>query len=52
LIKLGEDLGKGKASIRETVMFSEQAELTGEEDKVDEYLRWTLEGIENIQVEL
>ena len=49
LIKLGEDLVKGKASIRETVMFSEQAELTGEEDKVDEYLRWTLEGIENIK---
>jgi RNA polymerase primary sigma factor len=49
LIKLGEDLEKGKASIRETVMFSEQAELTGEEDKVDEYLRWTLEGIENIK---
>ncbi|MEP6902005.1 MAG: RNA polymerase sigma factor RpoD [Actinomycetota bacterium] len=49
LIKLGEELVKGKASIRETVMFSEQAELTGEEDKVDEYLRWTLEGIENIK---
>jgi RNA polymerase primary sigma factor len=49
LIKLGEELEKGKASIRETVMFSEQAELTGEEDKVDEYLRWTLEGIENIK---
>ncbi len=50
LIKLGDDLVKGKASIRETVMFSEQAELTGEEDKVDEYLRWTLEGIENIKI--
>ena len=49
VIKLGEELEKGKASIRETVMFSEQAELTGEEDKVDEYLRWTLEGIENIK---
>jgi RNA polymerase primary sigma factor len=49
LIKLGEELERGKASIRETVMFSEQAELTGEEDKVDEYLRWTLEGIENIK---
>ena len=36
LIKLGDELVKGKASIRETVMFSEQAELTGEEDKVDE----------------
>ncbi len=49
LIKLGDELVRGKASIRETVMFSEQAELTGEEDKVDEYLRWTLEGIENIK---
>jgi RNA polymerase primary sigma factor len=49
LIKLGDDLSKGKASIRESVMFSEQAELTGEEDKVDEYLRWTLEGIGNIR---
>jgi RNA polymerase primary sigma factor len=48
LIRLGEDLRRGKASIRETVMFSEQAELTGEEDKADEYLRWTVEGIENV----
>ncbi len=48
LIKLGEELERGKASIREVVNFSEQAELTGEEDKVDEYLRWTLEGISNI----
>ncbi len=50
LLKLGDELVRGKASIRETVMFSEQAELTGEEDKVDEYLRWTLEGIENIKL--
>lgn len=49
LLKIGEDLEAGKGSIRETVNFSEQAELTGEEDKVDEYLRWTLEGIENIR---
>jgi RNA polymerase primary sigma factor len=48
LIKLGEDLQNGRASIRETVTFSEQAELTGEEDKADEYLRWTIEGVENI----
>jgi RNA polymerase primary sigma factor len=48
LIKLGEDLRRGKTSIRETVTFSEQAELTGEEDKADEYLRWTVEGIENV----
>jgi RNA polymerase primary sigma factor len=48
LIKLGEDLKRGRTSIRETVTFSEQAELTGEEDKADEYLRWTIEGIENV----
>jgi len=31
------------------VTFSEQAELTGEEDKAEEYLRWTIEGINNIR---
>ena len=45
LIKIGEDLAKGKASIRETVTFSEQAEISLEEDKAEEYLRWTIEGI-------
>jgi RNA polymerase primary sigma factor len=50
LVKLGEDLRKGKASIRDSVTFSEQAELSGEEDKADEYLRWTIEGIENVSV--
>ncbi len=50
LLKMGDDLAAGKASIRETVTFSEQAELTGEEDKAEEYLRWTMEGIETISV--
>ena len=50
LLKMGEDLAVGKASIRESVTFSEQAELTGEEDKAEEYLRWTLEGIETITI--
>ena len=49
LIRLGERLETGKGNIREIVNFSEQAELTGEEDKVDEYLRWTLEGIDVIR---
>ncbi len=49
LLRIGDDLESGDSSIREIVLFSEQAELTGEEDKVDEYLRWTLEGIENIR---
>jgi RNA polymerase primary sigma factor len=49
LCKVGEELEAGRLSIREYVSFSEQAELTGQEDKADEYLRWTLEGVENIR---
>jgi RNA polymerase primary sigma factor len=49
LIKIGEDLAAGKSSIRETVAFAEQAEISVEEDKAEEYLRWTLEGIGNIK---
>ena len=50
LLQIGDDLENGKGYIRETVTFSEQAELTGEEDKAEEYLRWTLEGIGNIRI--
>jgi RNA polymerase primary sigma factor len=50
LLQIGDDLETGKGYIRETVNFSEQAELTGEEDKAEEYLRWTLEGIGNIRL--
>jgi RNA polymerase primary sigma factor len=49
LLKMGDDLAKGKQSIRETVTFSEQADISIEEDKAEEYMRWTLEGIGNIQ---
>ncbi len=50
LLQIGDDLESGKGYIRETVKFSEQAELTGEEDKAEEYLRWTIEGIGNIRL--
>src|SRR3954471_4198877 len=49
LIKMGEELREMKLNIREVVTFSEQAELAGDEDKADEYLKWTIEGIENIR---
>jgi RNA polymerase primary sigma factor len=49
LCRLGEELEAGRLNIRDVVTFSEQAELTGQEDKADEYLRWTLEGVENIR---
>jgi RNA polymerase primary sigma factor len=48
LLKIGEELEAGKLNIRETVTFSEQAELTGDEDKAEEYRAWTIEGIQNI----
>ncbi|MEO8433298.1 MAG: RNA polymerase sigma factor RpoD [Pyrinomonadaceae bacterium] len=49
LIRIGELLGAGQLNIRDIVTFSEQAELTGDEDKADEYRSWTVEGIENIK---
>ncbi|HXF43262.1 MAG TPA: RNA polymerase sigma factor RpoD [Pyrinomonadaceae bacterium] len=49
LIKIGEDLENGKLSIRDIVAFAEQTEISIEEDKAEEYLRWTLEGIRNIE---
>jgi RNA polymerase primary sigma factor len=49
LLKIGEELENDRLHIRDIVNFSEQAELTGDEDKADEYLRWTIEGIENIR---
>src|SRR5205085_1290792 len=48
-IKIGEELEADKLNIRDVVNFSDQAELTGQEDKADEYLQWTLEGIGNIR---
>jgi RNA polymerase primary sigma factor len=49
LLKIGEELLSGKTTIRETVVFSEQADISVEEDKAEEYMRWTLEGIANIR---
>jgi len=51
VLKIGEELEAGTANIREIVTFSEQAELTGDEDsdKAEEYKAWTVEGIQNIR---
>src|SRR5690349_1581417 len=49
VLKIGEDLLNNRINIRDTVTFSEQAELTGDEDKADEYRTWTIEGIQNIE---
>src|ERR687885_944369 len=49
LLKIGEELEAGTLNIRDVVSFSDQAELTGQEDKAEEYYQWTLEGIGNIR---
>jgi RNA polymerase primary sigma factor len=48
LLRIGEDLEKGKLNIRDVVNFSDQADVSEAEDKADEYLQWTLEGMQNI----
>src|SRR5215831_9791205 len=48
LLRIGDELEAGNLNIREIVNFSEQAELTGDEDKAEEYRSWTIEGIQNI----
>ncbi len=49
LLDIGDQLEGGTLNIRDIVGFSDQAELTGQEDKADEYLAWTVEGIQNIR---
>ncbi|HKO63479.1 MAG TPA: sigma-70 family RNA polymerase sigma factor, partial [Pyrinomonadaceae bacterium] len=49
VLKIGDELESGVANIRDVVIFSEQAELTGDEDKAEEYRAWTIEGIQNIR---
>jgi RNA polymerase primary sigma factor len=49
LLRVGDDLEADSVNIREIVVFSDQAEITGDEDKADEYKAWTIEGIQNIR---
>ena len=49
VLKIGDELESGVANIRDVVVFSEQTELTGDEDKAEEYRAWTMEGIQNIR---
>src|SRR5215210_843776 len=50
LVKIGDELEAGALSIRDVVAFSEQADIDEQEDRGDEYLRLTLEGIQGIRV--
>jgi len=50
LFKIREDLAAGILNIRDVVAFSDQMETEEHEDRSEEYLQWTLEGLANIQV--
>ena len=49
LVKIGDELETGTLSIRDVVAFSEQAEIDEQEDRGDEYLRLTMEGVQRIR---
>ena len=49
LLKIGADLEAGTIGIRDVVNFSDQTETEEHEDKTEEYLQWTIEGIQNIR---
>ena len=49
LLRIGEDLAEGNANIREMVIFSEHQGIDEAEDKAEEYLRWSLEGVDHIR---
>ena len=49
LIRIGEELEAGALHIRDLINFSDQADVSEAEDKADEYLQWTLEGILQIR---
>jgi len=49
LLKIGDELEAGTLNIRDVVVFSDQTETEEHEDRSEEYLKWTVEGIENIR---
>jgi RNA polymerase primary sigma factor len=49
LLQIGSDLEAGNLNIRDVVTFSDQMETEEHEDRSEEYLQWTIEGIQNIR---
>ena len=49
LLKMGEELEAGTLAIRDVVSFSNQLEAEEQEDKAEEYLHWTIEGIHRVR---
>ena len=49
LLKIGTELEAGTIGIRDVINFSDQTETEEHEDKTEEYLQWTIEGLQNIR---
>jgi RNA polymerase primary sigma factor len=49
LLGIGSELEAGNLNIRDVVTFSDQMETEEHEDRSEEYLQWTIEGIQNIR---
>jgi RNA polymerase primary sigma factor len=49
LLKIGDELDADKTDIRDIVTFSDQMEVEEQEDKAEEYLQWTIDGIQNVR---
>src|SRR4029078_8660793 len=49
LFRIGDELAAGALNIRDVVSFSDQMETEEHEDRSEEYLQWTIEGLNNIQ---
>ena len=50
LFRIGDELAEGKLNIRDVVAFSDQMETEEHEDRSEEYLQWTIEGLNNIKL--
>ena len=49
LLKIGDEIQAGTLGIRDVVAFSDQTDTEELEDKAEEYLQWTIEGITNVR---
>ena len=49
LLQIGEELEAGTLNIRDLVIFTDESEMEEYEGRIEEYRRWTLDGIENIR---
>lgn len=49
ILRIGSELESQALAIREVVTFSDQTDAEEHEDRSEEYLQWTIEGIRNIR---